>query len=204
VLLTVDNTLSMRDVGAARSACEALAVLVRAMTQLEIGQLAVSSWGESYKMLHGFGEPWGDDDACRVLEQLTFAQTEVKDADNLASMLASMDEARTRHSGADDLVQLCFVLSDGLIKSDNRNKIRALVRQAQEKRQVIVYVVLDPQEKITNMQRVSVIPGGGISRVRYLDVFPYSYYVLVHDIKSLGRVLGDALRQWLELYHDQE
>lgn len=34
---------------------------------------------------------------------------------------------------------------------------------------------------------------------RYLDDFPFPYYVLLRDISALPRTLADLLRQWFEL-----
>ena len=33
----------------------------------------------------------------------------------------------------------------------------------------------------------------------YLETFPFSFYLVLQDIKSLPVVLGKALRQWFEL-----
>ena len=34
---------------------------------------------------------------------------------------------------------------------------------------------------------------------KYLDSFPFPYYVLVQDLQQLPRTLADLLRQWFEL-----
>ena len=34
---------------------------------------------------------------------------------------------------------------------------------------------------------------------RYLDGFPFPFYILLRDIASLPRTLADLLRQWFEL-----
>lgn len=33
----------------------------------------------------------------------------------------------------------------------------------------------------------------------YLEKFPFSFYIILRDIKQLPTILSDALRQWFEL-----
>ena len=35
--------------------------------------------------------------------------------------------------------------------------------------------------------------------VKYLDDFPFPYYLLLRQIEQLPQVLSDALRQWFEV-----
>jgi midasin len=34
---------------------------------------------------------------------------------------------------------------------------------------------------------------------RFIDDYPFPYYIILHDMQSLPEVLGDALRQWFEM-----
>ena len=36
----------------------------------------------------------------------------------------------------------------------------------------------------------------------YLDVFPFPFYLLLKEIRSMPAVLGDALQQWFQLVND--
>lgn len=51
---------------------------------------------------------------------------------------------------------------------------------------------------LLDMQAVSFQNGKPVFR-RYLDDFPFPYYVLLRDIGALPRTLADLLRQWFEL-----
>lgn len=51
---------------------------------------------------------------------------------------------------------------------------------------------------LLDMQTVSFVGGRPVFR-RYMDDFPFPYYVLLRDIGSLPRTLADLLRQWFEL-----
>jgi midasin len=48
------------------------------------------------------------------------------------------------------------------------------------------------------MQSVSFVNGKPVFR-KYMDDFPFPYYVLVRDIGALPRTLADMLRQWFEM-----
>ena len=41
-----------------------------------------------------------------------------------------------------------------------------------------------------------------ISFKSYLDVFPFPFYLLLKEIRSMPLVLGDALQQWFQLIND--
>ncbi len=51
---------------------------------------------------------------------------------------------------------------------------------------------------LLDIEAVSFADGRPVLR-RYLDDFPFPYYVLLRDIGALPRTLADLLRQWFEL-----
>ncbi|KAK0546374.1 AAA ATPase midasin [Tilletia horrida] len=59
-----------------------------------------------------------------------------------------------------------------------------------------------PRNSILTMQQVSYSmgPGGQLDMrlERYLDTFPFDYYVVVRDVQALPDVLAETLRQWAE------
>jgi midasin len=79
-----------------------------------------------------------------------------------------------------------------------------LVREAQRRQQLLAFIVLDnPDESILDMQSVA-FEGGAPKFTRYLDTFPFPYYILLSKVSELPRTLGDMLRQWLELLQRHE
>jgi midasin len=56
VMIAIDDSASMRSNEGGRLALEAMTVLCRALTQLEVGELAVVSFGEQVKLLHSFNK----------------------------------------------------------------------------------------------------------------------------------------------------
>ena len=51
---------------------------------------------------------------------------------------------------------------------------------------------------LMDMQTVS-FAGGKPVFTKYMDAFPFPYYVLLRDVAGLPRTLAGLLRQWFEL-----
>jgi midasin len=129
-----------------------------------------------------------------------------------------------RLAGTQDLSQLVLVLADG--RFHERDALTAAVRQVAAQRGVcLAFIALDPpprQEQgldaggsaaqpatqsgaavgsssLMDMQSVSFGAGGKPVFTRYLDAFPFPYYVVLRDIQSLPATLADLLRQWFAL-----
>ena len=76
---------------------------------------------------------------------------------------------------------------------------------------LVVFIILDGddggaaraedgqrQHSIVDMQSVT-FEGGKPLFVRYLDSFPFPYYIILRDMDELPRTLADVMKQWLEL-----
>lgn len=112
--------------------------------------------------------------------------------------------SQVRENGNSELNQLMFVLSDGICS--NHEKMNKLIRKAQEDKVMIVFVVLDSlkdgNESILNMTQASykLLQGKPqLSIERYLDSFPFKYYVVVRNIDQLPSILSTTLKQWIEV-----
>ncbi|KAJ3299950.1 hypothetical protein HDV03_002511, partial [Kappamyces sp. JEL0829] len=101
-----------------------------------------------------------------------------------------------------DLWQLQIVISDGIC--DDHDYIRSRVRSALEDRVAMVFVVLDTRpeaDSIVNMSNVSydVDPASGapvLKMTKYMDTFPFDFYVVVKNVEKLPEILSDTLRQF--------
>ena len=100
-----------------------------------------------------------------------------------------------------------------------------MIRKAQEERVMIVFIIIDAtatapfaaptpapsdnpaaqpetpkkeQEKtsILDLQSVEITPEGKVVRWKYMERFPFRYYLVVRDVRELPGVLAGALRQW--------
>ena len=104
------------------------------------------------------------------------------------------------------ILQLCFVISDARIDSDNRARLDNVVRSFAEENVLVVLIVidknLDPKDSIFNTRTVE-FKGDKVVTSAYLDDFPFPYYVAIQRLEALPEVLSDALKQWFEIVGDQ-
>jgi midasin len=49
---------------------------------------------------------------------------------------------------------------------------------------------------ILDLQSVEISPEGKVVRWKYMERFPFRYYLVVRDVRELPGVLAGALRQW--------
>ncbi|KAB8257115.1 hypothetical protein BDV32DRAFT_160729 [Aspergillus pseudonomiae] len=95
-------------------------------------------------------------------------------------------------SGNADLWQLELIISDGIC--EDHETIQRLVRQAQEERIMIVFIIVDAASFEPDTES-----GTGEMKLkmkRYLEGFPFPYYLVVRDVRELPAVLATALKQW--------
>jgi midasin len=204
VMIAIDDSLSMQDNGSGRLALEALTTLCQAMTQIEVGQLAVVNFGEQVRLLHPFDRPFTDQDGAYVASQFKFQQENTDWVCFLDAALKILEEAGQEHRDQDHL-QLVFVISDGVLKS-SREEVARRTREALDRGQLLVLLVVDspdPKKSINHRQSAS-YAGGKLSMKHYLEGYPFPYYVVLRDIKALPEIVGDALRQWFELIHKSD
>ena len=54
------------------------------------------------------------------------------------------------------------------------------------------------KDSIVNMKEVSFQKGKPVVK-RFIEDYPFPYYIILEDMAALPEVLGDALRQWFEM-----
>jgi midasin len=76
VVLAVDDSRSMQENGCSVFALEAVTLLARALTRLEVGQLGILRFGgtDHVRPLHSLAQPFSDADGLQILSQLRFNQ----------------------------------------------------------------------------------------------------------------------------------
>ena len=75
-----------------------------------------------------------------------------------------------------------------------------LLQEASAKKGVLLaFIALDnPANSLLDMQSVSFFAGQPVF-TRYMDTFPFPFYIVLRDIAALPRTLADLLRQWVQL-----
>ncbi|CAO3702357.1 unnamed protein product [Rhizopus stolonifer] len=201
IMISVDDSKSMSESRSVQLAYETLALISKALTQLEVGDISISSFGERVRLLHPFGQPFTAESGASVLQQFTFAQQKTYVKNLIETSLGLFENAKhTSGPGKDDLWQLQLVISDGIC--EDHDKLRSLVRSALEQRIMIIFIVVDnkpEKDSILSMTNITyTIDDGkyGIQMKPYLETFPFQYFMIVRDVASLPEALSDALRQY--------
>ena len=205
IMLAVDDSKSMGESGSGQLAFEALVLVSKSLSMLEVGEICVVGFGDDVKVVHEFEKPFSAAAGISILQQLGFKQTRTNVRKLVQESITLFREAKAKAPGSSssaELWQLLLIMSDGLC--EDHDEIRRLVRQAQDERIMIVFVIVDgvKGESIINMSQAVFednADGGGGQKLkikRYLEGFPFMYYLVVGDVKELPGVLATALRQW--------
>jgi len=201
ILLAVDDSRSMGESGSGQLAFETLALISKSLSMLEVGQICIVGFGHDVRVAHEFDQTFSSEAGVHVFQQFTFQQVKTDVRKLIADSIELFRQARSKSFNAGtDLWQLELIISDGVC--EDHEAIRRLVRQAQEERIMIVFVIVDSLkgESIMDMTQATFEPDeGGETKLkikRYLDGFPFGYYLIVGDVKELPGVLATALRQW--------
>ncbi|KAL8900357.1 MAG: hypothetical protein Q9207_005736, partial [Kuettlingeria erythrocarpa] len=143
IMLAIDDSRSMAEAGSADLAFETLALVANALQLLEAGEVCVVGFGEEVKVAHPFGDGWDSDKGVHVFRQFGFEQRRTDVRKLLGESLRLFRDARqgSRAANAGEVWQLMFIISDGVC--EDHEEIRRRVRQAQEERIMIVFVVVD-------------------------------------------------------------
>jgi midasin len=224
ILLALDDSKSMREGRSAHLAFETLALVTKALDRLEAGDTAVVRFGETVDVLHDFGSSgragsgFSDADGAKVIQNFHFDQRATNVLSLLEHTLEVLADARMRNttgsSSAADLWQLEIIISDG--RCQDHEKLRSILRRASEERIMVVFVVVDAlraqghgkggsslanSSSILSMNQATYAMVDGkmeLQLQRYLDSFPFEYYVVLRDVESLPDVLAGTLKQFFE------
>lgn len=202
IMLAVDDSKSMGESGSGQLAFETLALVSKSLSILEVGEICVVGFGNEVHVAHEFDRPFSSEAGAQIFQNFSFQQTKTNVRKLVANSITLFREARRRtFNHGTELWQLELIISDGVC--EDHDTIRRLVRQAQEEHIMIVFVIVDALlkgESIMDMtQAVFELDGGGETKLkikRYLDDFPFAYYLVVGDMRELSGALAQALRQW--------
>lgn len=221
VMIALDDSKSMAESGASNLALKTLTLVTKSLAMLEVGEVSVVGFGDTINVAHDFDKPFTSEAGVRVFEQFGFesAKTNVRGLVNASLELFAEARRKSSSSAGEDLWQLMLIVSDGIC--DSHAEIQRLVRKAQEERVMIVFVIIDSsaaapsvapvptpmttdvpvlkemdKTSILDLQSVEITPEGKVVRWKYMEKFPFRYYLVVRDVRELPGVLAGALRQW--------
>ncbi|EGN98495.1 hypothetical protein SERLA73DRAFT_110025 [Serpula lacrymans var. lacrymans S7.3] len=223
ILIALDDSRSMAESHSVHLAYETLALVSKALSRLEVGDIAIAKFGEAVDIIHGFDEgPFTDQAGTKVVNAFRFDQKATNVLSLVETSLKVLEVAREgrsmRSASAADLWQLEIIISDGICQDHDR--LRAMLRRAAGQRVMIVFIVIDSlhsaagstdnrtsselagsQNSILSMNQVAYKMVDGrmeLQMERYMDSFPFDYYVVLRSVEALPEVLSGTLRQFFE------
>jgi len=198
VMVAIDDTASMTENKSGQMALEALTMICKAMSRLEVGQLAVAKFGEDMTLLHPFDTPFTDREGPQIITQFPFMQ----DTTNMVTFLSKTVQIlqMSKMRAEQDAMQLVFIISDGWVLKDPANT-RKWIREASGNNIFIVFIVIDNPDKETSILNIESVTfeDGRIKKSSYMNEFPFPFYVILRDLPSLPQILADTVRQWFEM-----
>jgi midasin len=210
VLIALDDSKSMAESHSEHLAFQTLALVTKALTRLEAGDVAVASFGEKVQMLHSFdAHTFNDSDGTRIIDNFGFNQTSTNVLLLMETSLQVLAEARekraTRSATASELWQLEIIISDGVCA--NHEKLRSTLRRMREQRVLVVFIILDTLHQRSgtstdDIEKQSILElkevRGDLTWRPYLETFPFEYYIVLRSVDALGDVLAATLREFFE------
>ncbi|KAK4348719.1 hypothetical protein RND71_031474 [Anisodus tanguticus] len=202
VVIAVDDSRSMSESGCGSLAIEALVTVCRAMSQLEIGQLSVASFGKkgNIRTLHDFDQSFTGEAGIKMISSLTFKQENTIAEEPMVDLLKYLNDmldaaaANARlPSGHNPLEQLVLIIADGWFHE--KENMKRYVRDLLSKKRMVAFLVVDSLQKSILDLEEATFQGGEVKLSKYLDSFPFPYYVVLRNIEALPRTLADLLRQ---------
>ena len=203
IMLAVDDSKSMNESGSSELAYQTLALVAKSLSMLEAGEICIVGFGNDVFVAREFDASFSPEAGATVVQRFSFQQEGTNVRRLIAESIKLFRQARfQKSSSGQDVWQLEVVISDGVC--EDHQTIKRLVRQATDERIMIVFVIVDAllkEESIVDMSQAVFEPDPATGETklkikRYLDDFPFTYYVVVGDIRELPGVLAQALRQW--------
>ncbi|XP_075058881.1 midasin [Mixophyes fleayi] len=210
ICLAIDDSSSMVDNHSKQLAYESLAVIGNALTLLEVGQIAVYSFGENVRLLHPFHEQFSEQSGSRILSLCKFQQKKTLLAQFLESSVPMFAAAQHfSQSNNPETAQLLIIVSDGRgLFVEGKDRVTRAVQAARNANIFIIFIILDnPTSKDSILDiKVPIFtdPKEMPKMISYMEQFPFPFYIILRDVNALPETLSDALRQWFELVTTSE
>ena len=199
IIVALDNSKSMSESNCVKLAFDSLCLVSKTLTQLESGDLGIVKFGETIKEVHPLNQQFSNDSGAKVFQWFDFQDTGTNVKNLIAESIKIFETSSVSHNS--DQWRLEIVISDGIC--EDHETIERLVRRAREMKIMVVFVIIDginSSESILDMNQVNYVPDqNGIPKLKikkYLDSFPFEFYVIVHNINELPEMLSLILRQY--------
>ncbi|ODV63681.1 AAA family ATPase midasin [Ascoidea rubescens DSM 1968] len=204
IMICIDDSKSMVESKADKLAFESICLVSKALNQLESGELSIIKFGEKIRVLQDFKDTFSIEKGARILQWFGFDQTKT-DVKILIEESKKIFNENRRRLQNQELWQLQIIISDGVC--EDHESIQRMVRRCKEEKIMVVFVIIDSRssdsssgkESILEMSQVRYVMNNGTTSLKinkYLDSFPFEFYVVVRNISELPEMLSIILRQY--------
>ena len=211
LVVSVVSSLSVvQENQCASYALQALTLLTTALSRLEVGTLGVAAFGgtEGTRVLHELGKPWTETSAAAALGALRFDEENTLRETPLLDLLGTVGnlfeiqrQIVTGKAGMSLPSQLLLIIADGHFheRSALRRAVRLAAGDTSNEGPLIVFIILDvTDDSVLELQQVAFDKGTPVFS-RYLEEFPFPYYIILKEVQHLPRLLADLLQQWVQV-----
>ncbi|KAL6931390.1 hypothetical protein ACO0R3_002853 [Hanseniaspora guilliermondii] len=197
IMISVDNSKSMKlNPKTVDLTFDSIALVYKALQQLEAGNLSILKFGEYTKEILNFENSGSQVLGEEIVKEFNFL-------DNSTNVLNLVCESmkillNAQNNKTEETWQLHIIISDGIL--EDHELIQRLVRRCYEKKIMLVFLVLDidNKESILDMQQVKYNSHNKLQITKYLDTFPFEFYLIINDINKLPAMLSEILRQYFQ------
>lgn len=153
-------------------------------------------------VLTSFDELFTEEVCRRITDDFQFAYEDVNShnlamAKFMSDSVQYLKEESVKNTN-NELHQICFILSDGRF---NKDYVRPYLVEAERHNQTYIFIIVDrkeEEESILSIKSAVIGKDGRFTFKRYMDDFPFEYYLIVRDVAELSSILADVLRQYFE------
>ncbi|CEF65608.1 Midasin [Strongyloides ratti] len=195
VLLAIDDSASMNENKINQLTCQSTCLIEKALSQLEIGEIAVCKFGNDVQMISDFSTH-GDTFGRKLLQGLKFDQ----DKTDLLNLLNVSSQVLSDANAEKPSNQMMIILSDGHgALSGKVDQLNNAIKNLISQRVTVLFIILDNGKKsIMDMKQTQFLPNGTVQFTPYMSLFPFPFYTVLRDITSLPLTVSEAIKQWFE------
>ena len=152
--------------------------------------MSVLSFAETTQLLHPFERPFSAEAGAHMLSRFTFSQGHTHMEGLLKTVVQTLQLARLQQgAGSAEQMQLVLIVSDGR-RSPSWGDPSLWIRKAAQQHILLCFVIVDAaasEDSIMDLQSVS-YPNGKLTISKWIDSFPFPYYIVLRDLVTLPQV----------------
>lgn len=199
IMISVDNSLSMKEKNVGKLAIFSLMILTKALQKAQVGEVLVSKIENGMRLINQ--SHIGSHTDNNVLDQFDFGYSDENSMDfSISSFIRDSWRKVFKNS---DKKNICFIISDGRM---NCNVVRNTLMDEDIRDVVYFFVILDHPDwdkSIMNYKVTETRMEEGELKIEiksFLSNFPFEHFVVLKDVNQLCATIMKILLEYFEKY----